>query len=507
MKTPSMTHRSSPFLFLAAIAVAASLNAGTAFAGVHTLWATAVPETSVPANTAPWNNESHATQAPTCTNCNTSACLFTTNSVNGNTTPLTATDFANFVLPPGERIIRVKVEVVCRYNENTSANLGFRAFAPNHGIDTGWLSSATFNTLGLGHGVVECAERLGAHGNITGIEPNWTAAKVNNLQFQVRRQAGLTNNTLRVLAMKVVVATEAVPTAPNTPSNLRATGSTANSISLAWNDNASNETGYVLQQLNPGLDPSAPGNWTSVNLPVNATSTTRSNLAGGTYRFVVRAVNAAGSSNASNTLFASTQAAPPPGNRFWINEIRTEGSSDYIEIAAPAGTVLYGQPGVDYALLQYVQTGAASNNRCRLETGVDFPDGLIRFNHPGSSASVAPNQMNGMGVVRIQKILPSNRAAFAFVRIVNGAQVELLDFVTHRGSSSATAPMTAEAQDPYLANRASSAIPYTLYGQGQGKSLRLVGSGCTRSAFQWSAPALQATNGTINVGQAFAGCP
>ena len=502
-----MTRRTFKSMLLTTIAVAMSFNAGAAFAGIHTLWASAVPETSVPASTAPWNNEAYATQAPTCTNCNTSACQFTTNSVNGNTTPLTATDFASFVLPPGERIIRVKVEVVCRYNENTSASLGFRAFAPNHGIDTGWLSSATFNTIGQGNGVVECAERLGAHGNITGIEPNWTAAKVNNLQLQVRRQAGLTNNTLRVLAMKIIVATEAVPTAPNTPSNLRATGSTASSITLAWNDNASNETGYVLHQLNPGLDPNAPGNWTSVNLPVNSTGVTRSNLAGGTYRFMVRAVNAAGSSNASNTLVASTQTAPPPANRFWINEIRTEGSDDYIEIAAPAGTVLFGQPGVTYAVLQYTQTGATSSNRCRLETGVNFPDGLIRFNHPGSSASVAPNQMNGMGVVRIQKILPSNRAAFAFVRLVNGSQVELLDFVTHRGSSSATAPMTVEAQDPYLANRTSTAIPYTLYGQGLGKSLRLVGSGCTRSAFQWSLPSLQATNGTINVGQVFVGCP
>jgi hypothetical protein len=67
--------------------------------------------------------------------------------------------------------------------------------------------------------------------------------------------------------------------------------------------------------------------------------------------------------------------------------------------------------------------------------------------------------------------------------------------------------MTVEAQDQYLANRTSTAIPYTLYGQGQGKSLRLVGSGCTRSAFQWSLPSLQATNGTINFEQVFVGCP
>jgi len=499
----------SPFksLFFATVAIASSASSNQAVAGVHTLWATSVPETSVPASTTPWNNESYASLAPTCTNCNTTSCQFTTNSVNGNTTPLTATDFADFSLPAGERITRVKVEVTCRYNENTSASLGFRAFAPGYGIETGWRDSPTFNTIGQGNGVVVCSDRLGSAGDITSSEANWTAAKVNNLQLQVRRQAGLNNNTLRVLALKVIVTTEPAPSVPNTPSNLRATSATPGSISLAWNDNASNETAYVLYRLNPGLDPDVPGNWTTTNLPANVVGSTPIGLAAGsTYRFYVRALNAAGLSAPSNMLAATTQSAPQAGSRFFINEIRTEGTGaggqhpNYIEIATPAGTVLWGQPGVEYALLQYTQTGATSNNRCRLEV-------VVNFNASGSSATIVPNQMNGMGVVRINKVMPSNRAAWAFVRIVNGTQVQLLDFVTHRGSSSATAPMTVEPLDQYLPNQGSTAIPYSLYGQGLGKSLRLGGSGCGRNAFQWTLPSLDATSGTINIGQTFVGCP
>lgn len=167
----------------------------------YTFWASSVPETSSPASTVPWANESYAALAPTCDDCNTTACQYSTNSTNLSTTPLTAVDFQNFTLPAGQRIVRVEVEVSGRYNTSTTAAIGFRAWAPSFALDTGWRSSAAFSSGTL------CAERLGATGDITSLSANWTAAMVNNLQFQVRRQSGLSNNTLRVLAMKVVVTT------------------------------------------------------------------------------------------------------------------------------------------------------------------------------------------------------------------------------------------------------------------------------------------------------------
>jgi subtilisin family serine protease len=161
----------------------------------HTLWATSVPD-----NTA-WTNESYAAGAPTCSDCNSSACQYSTNGINGSTAALVGLDFEDFVLPAGHRIVKVEVEVSGRYNTNTIANLGFRAVAPSHAIDSGWRNSPNFTSGTL------CADRLGATGDITTIHSAWTASKINNLQFQVRRKAGLTNNTLRIVSLKVVVTT------------------------------------------------------------------------------------------------------------------------------------------------------------------------------------------------------------------------------------------------------------------------------------------------------------
>lgn len=183
-------------------AAAALAMAGTATR--YTLWATSVPETSNPANVVPWTNESYASGAPTCDDCNTSSCQYTTNSTNGNTTPLTAVDLQNFTLPAGQRIVKVEVEVSGRYNSGTTANLGIRAFAPSFGIDSGWRSTPSFISG------TRCAPRAGSVGDITALDANWTAAKINNLQFQVRRQSGLNNNTLRINSLRIVVTTQPV---------------------------------------------------------------------------------------------------------------------------------------------------------------------------------------------------------------------------------------------------------------------------------------------------------
>ncbi|MEY4820579.1 MAG: hypothetical protein RLY72_231 [Planctomycetota bacterium] len=455
-------------------------------ADVFNLWATSVPETSVPASTTPWTNESYAAGAPTCTNCNTSSCQYSTNAVSGNTTPLTAVDFANFTLPANHRITRVQVEAPMRYDANTTANVGFRAFAPNHGLDTGWRNSPSFNSIAVG-GVYVCADRLGSMGDITGLDANWTAAKVNNLQLQLRRQTGLTNNTLRVLGMRLVVTTQLATSAPATPNNLRATSTTANSIALAWNDNASNETGYVLYQLNPGLDPAVPGNWSTTNLAANATTATRTGLApNSTYRFYVRAINAVGLSNASNMLMAATLAPPAAGSRFFFNEFyMTGGGTNYIEVAAPAGTVL----DASYSVLFYNSNGQQTDRKF--------------FGAQTSGYPQAPNLGGGLGVVRLTGGLSGTiRRAYAFVRVV-GTQVEVLDFVTHRGSSSSTAPITAV--DGLIAGTTSTTIPGSL--AGSENTLKLIGSGCGRNHFQWAIPGIDYTPAAVNIGQAFTTCP
>ena len=164
------------------------------------LWASAVPETSSPASATPWENETWATLEPACVDCNMTTCQYSTNSTNSNTTPLTATDFANYALPAGHRITKVEVEVLGRYNTGTTANIGFRAWAPGFPVDSGWRNSANFTSAS------NCEPRCGTAGDITALSANWTPAMVNALQFQVRRKAGLTGNILRVVGMKVTVS-------------------------------------------------------------------------------------------------------------------------------------------------------------------------------------------------------------------------------------------------------------------------------------------------------------
>jgi subtilisin family serine protease len=175
------------------------IRAGAALAMTTSATRTTHWATSVPNNSA-WTDESYAAGAQTCDDCNSSACQYSTNSTNGNTTALTAADFENFTLPAGRRITKVELEAVARYNTATSANIGIRAFIPG-GLDSGWRTTPSF-TSGT-----TCAPRAGATGDITSLSGNWTAAMINNLQFQIRRQSNLSNNTLRVVSIRLMVTT------------------------------------------------------------------------------------------------------------------------------------------------------------------------------------------------------------------------------------------------------------------------------------------------------------
>ena len=102
------------------------------------------------------------------------------------------------------------------------------------------------------------------------------------------------------------VATAADRTKPTTPTNLRATAVTANSVSLAWNPSTDNSGffTYTVRIVNGGQTHSVPQTqttftWTGL-LPAHA------------YSFVVFATDGSGNQSAnSNTLNVNTPAAPP----------------------------------------------------------------------------------------------------------------------------------------------------------------------------------------------------
>jgi hypothetical protein len=97
--------------------------------------------------------------------------------------------------------------------------------------------------------------------------------------------------------------------APAAPTNLTAVASGTSAVNLTWTDNATNETGYVLQR---SLSASS-GFTTIATLAVNTTSYSNSGLnSSTTYYYRIQSVNSNGSSAWSNVANATTAVSGPP---------------------------------------------------------------------------------------------------------------------------------------------------------------------------------------------------
>src|SRR5439155_13837411 len=88
----------------------------------------------------------------------------------------------------------------------------------------------------------------------------------------------------------VATATTAAPapTAPAAPSNLTAVALSTSQIDLAWADNSTNETGFIIERSLDGVS-----GWTQIATPAaNATTYSDTGLLAGTnYSYRVRALN------------------------------------------------------------------------------------------------------------------------------------------------------------------------------------------------------------------------
>ncbi len=112
------------------------------------------------------------------------------------------------------------------------------------------------------------------------------------------------------------IGTVVPPSPPAAPSSLVAAAVNNARIDLAFVDNSTDETGFVLERA---TDAGFTASLTTVSLAANAASYSDTSVTGGTtYFYRVRAVNASGPSANSNTAQATTQPNPttptPPSN-------------------------------------------------------------------------------------------------------------------------------------------------------------------------------------------------
>ncbi|MEN4042840.1 MAG: multicopper oxidase domain-containing protein [Anaerolineaceae bacterium] len=109
-----------------------------------------------------------------------------------------------------------------------------------------------------------------------------------------------------VSAFSNTVMLGTVPPPPAAPTNLTATVQAGPQVRLAWQDNANNETGFVIERSTDGINFS-----TLATLGTNITSYTDTAVTpGSSYVYRVKAVNAGGDSAYSNTASVTIPATP-----------------------------------------------------------------------------------------------------------------------------------------------------------------------------------------------------
>ncbi len=197
-----------------------------------------------------------------------------------------------------------------------------------------------------------------------------------------------------------------VPQLPLAPDHLSA-APTPNSVALSWTDNATDETGYLLERSTSPSFQSV----TSVNLPANATSYSDTGLAAGVYYYRLSAVNTGGNSpyafvsastvgygqlvDTQSSLRAHWRLGEPSGTTAWD----TTGSVN----GAYGSGVSLGGPG---AIANDPDTAATFDGTSNARITLPLQQTVTDFSVEGWSYLTAASPMNntvygGIGTVRI----------------------------------------------------------------------------------------------------------
>ncbi|MGG3466974.1 fibronectin type III domain-containing protein [Neobacillus pocheonensis] len=182
--------------------------------------------------------------------------------------------------------------------------------------------------------------------------------------YRVNAVNGTLNSIYSNVSSITIVNAQPAPT-PAAPNNLNATLQAGPKVNLTWRDNASNETGFVVERSTNGGGYSViaqPGARTSTG---NVSYTDTTVLPGNSYSYRVKAMNGTVSSNYSGTIQITVPKIPTAPTNLNVSAIRGS-TTDTITLTwnKPSGTITsyMVQYATDAGFTQNVITSTVSNN-------------------------------------------------------------------------------------------------------------------------------------------------
>ncbi len=210
------------------------------------------------------------------------------------------------------------------------------------------------------------------------LDPNLTAATLYVYQVRAVNEGGNS-------AFSNQAGATTLPNPPAAPSNLTATAVSGSQINLAWADNATNETEFVLEVSSDGGTTFA----FLATKSANSTSHSHTGLTPETTRhYRVKARNAGGESAWSNVAFATTPQVPPaaPTNLTAAALSASEIRLTWNDVSGEQGYRLERRQGNDpFAFVANVGQNATTHTDGGLQANKVYVYRVLAFNPAGNS--------------------------------------------------------------------------------------------------------------------------